>query len=72
MRAVVISLGDSRSYYLSTAANFLGVVLARSSAGSSSSSLFRMTHRFQHGANIMGGDEMSTNTDDREAKGGTD
>lgn len=29
MRAVVISLGDERSYYLSTARNELGVVLAR-------------------------------------------
>lgn len=30
VRAVVISLGDERSYYLSTARNELGVVLATS------------------------------------------
>eukprot|EP00455_Lapot_gusevi_P000405 TRINITY_DN10190_c0_g1_i1.p1 TRINITY_DN10190_c0_g1~~TRINITY_DN10190_c0_g1_i1.p1 ORF type:complete len:238 (-),score=20.48 TRINITY_DN10190_c0_g1_i1:19-651(-) len=33
IRAQVISLGDSRSYYLSTAKNELGVILANSSAG---------------------------------------
>ena len=33
VRAVVISLGDERSYYLSTAKNNLGVVLAVSSGG---------------------------------------
>lgn len=33
VRAVVISLGDERSYYLSTAKNELGVVMARSEAG---------------------------------------
>lgn len=33
VRAVVISLGDERSYYLSTARNELGVVMARSEAG---------------------------------------
>ncbi|KAL6068186.1 Exosome complex component CSL4, partial [Balamuthia mandrillaris] len=34
VRAEVISLGDSRSYYLSTAKNELGVVFATSMAGS--------------------------------------
>jgi len=34
VRAEVISLGDSRSYYLSTAKNELGVVYAKSLAGS--------------------------------------
>lgn len=29
MRAIVISLGDERSYYCSTARNELGVVMAR-------------------------------------------
>lgn len=33
VRAKVISLGDARSYYLSTAENSLGVILATSSAG---------------------------------------
>jgi len=33
IRAQVISLGDSKSYYLSTAKNELGVVLAQSTAG---------------------------------------
>lgn len=33
VRAVVISLGDERSYYLSTAKNELGVVMASSAAG---------------------------------------
>ncbi|KAI6786770.1 hypothetical protein KC332_g6403 [Hortaea werneckii] len=33
VRAVVISLGDERSYYLSTAKNELGVVMARSEWG---------------------------------------
>lgn len=33
VRAVVISLGDERSYYLSTARNELGVVMAVSEAG---------------------------------------
>jgi exosome complex component CSL4 len=33
VRAEVISLGDSRSYYLSTAKNELGVVYAKSLAG---------------------------------------
>ena len=33
VRAVVISLGTSRSYYLSTAKNDLGVIFARSVAG---------------------------------------
>lgn len=33
VRAEVISLGDSRSYYLSTAKNSLGVISARSEAG---------------------------------------
>ncbi|KAI9827806.1 MAG: exosome 3'-_5 exonuclease subunit ski4 (Csl4) [Thelocarpon impressellum] len=33
VRATVISLGDQQSYYLSTAGNELGVVLARSEAG---------------------------------------
>lgn len=33
VRAEVVSLGDSRSYYLSTARNELGVVYARSVAG---------------------------------------
>lgn len=33
VRATVISLGDSKSYYLSTAKNELGVVLASSTAG---------------------------------------
>jgi len=33
VRADVISLGDSRSYYLSTAKNELGVILAQSTAG---------------------------------------
>lgn len=33
VRAVVISLGDERSYYLSTARNELGVVLAVSEWG---------------------------------------
>jgi exosome complex component CSL4 len=33
VRAKVISLGDARSYFLSTAANDLGVVLANSEAG---------------------------------------
>jgi len=33
IRAQVISLGDSRSYYLSTAKNELGVILAQSNAG---------------------------------------
>ncbi len=31
--AEIISLGDSRSYYMSTAKNELGVVLAHSAAG---------------------------------------
>lgn len=35
MRAVVISLGDERSYYLSTARNELGVVMAVSEMGNS-------------------------------------
>lgn len=33
VRAVVISLGDERSYYLSTARNELGVVMAESEWG---------------------------------------
>ena len=33
MRATVISLGDERSYYLSTARNELGVVMAESEVG---------------------------------------
>ncbi len=33
VRAAVISLGDSKSYYLSTARNELGVILANSTAG---------------------------------------
>lgn len=33
VRAVVISLGDERSYYISTAGNEFGVVVARSEAG---------------------------------------
>lgn len=33
IRATVISLGDERSYYISTAGNELGVVIARSEAG---------------------------------------
>ena len=33
IKAEVLSLGDSRSYYLSTAKNELGVVYARSLAG---------------------------------------
>lgn len=33
VRAEVISLGDSRSYYLSTAKNDLGVVYAKSLSG---------------------------------------
>lgn len=33
MRASVVSLGDARSYYLSTAQNELGVVYAKSVAG---------------------------------------
>jgi exosome complex component CSL4 len=33
VRAVVISLGTSRSYFLSTARNDLGVIFARSVAG---------------------------------------
>jgi len=33
VRATVISLGDSKSYYLSTAKNELGVILANSTAG---------------------------------------
>lgn len=33
VRAVVISLGDERSYYLSTARNELGVVMATSEWG---------------------------------------
>lgn len=33
VRARVISLGDERSYYLSTARNELGVVMATSEAG---------------------------------------
>jgi exosome complex component CSL4 len=33
VRAQVLSLGDSRSYYLSTAKNELGVVLAKSISG---------------------------------------
>lgn len=33
VRAEVLSLGDARSYYLSTAKNELGVVYAKSPAG---------------------------------------
>jgi len=33
VRAVVISLGDQSNYYLSTAGNELGVVMARSNKG---------------------------------------
>lgn len=33
VRAKVLSLGDARSYYLTTAANSLGVVHAKSLAG---------------------------------------
>ena len=33
VRAEVIGLGDARSYYLSTAKNDLGVVYAKSAAG---------------------------------------
>jgi exosome complex component CSL4 len=33
VKAKVISLGDTRSYYLSTAENELGVILATSTAG---------------------------------------
>ena len=33
VRAVVLSLGDSKSYFLSTARNELGVILAQSAAG---------------------------------------
>lgn len=33
VRAEVLSLGDSRSYYLSTSKNHLGVVYAKSAAG---------------------------------------
>lgn len=33
VRAQVIALGDSRSYYLSTAKNDLGVVYAKSASG---------------------------------------
>ena len=33
VRAVVVSLGDARSYYLSTASNECGVVYAKSIAG---------------------------------------
>jgi exosome complex component CSL4 len=33
IRAQVISLGDARSYYLSTAQNELGVIFAKSIAG---------------------------------------
>ena len=33
VKAVVISLGDSRSYYLSTARNDLGVIFATSQSG---------------------------------------
>lgn len=33
MRAEVLSLGDARSYHLTTAQNQLGVVYARSAAG---------------------------------------
>ena len=33
MRCQVISLGDARSYYLSTAKNEFGVIFARSEAG---------------------------------------
>jgi len=35
VRAVVISLGDQSNYYLSTASNHLGVILATSEAGNS-------------------------------------
>ena len=34
VKAKIISLGDSRSYYLSTATNDLGVIVAHSAAGS--------------------------------------
>ena len=33
IRATVISLGDERNYYISTAGNELGVVIAKSDAG---------------------------------------
>ena len=38
VRASVLSLGDARSYYLSTAENELGVVYAKSIAGKQASS----------------------------------
>lgn len=33
VKAVIIGLGDERSYYISTAGNDFGVVVARSEAG---------------------------------------
>ena len=36
VRAQVVSLGDSRSYFLSTAGNDCGVVYAKSTSGESS------------------------------------
>lgn len=35
LRAAVISLGDERNYYVSTAGNEFGVVIAKSEAGNS-------------------------------------
>jgi exosome complex component CSL4 len=46
VKAEVISLGDSRSYFLSTAKNELGVIFAKSVAGTISVHFFLISTKF--------------------------
>ncbi|OMO84572.1 Exosome complex component CSL4 [Corchorus capsularis] len=60
VRAVVLSLGDARAYYLSTAENELGVVSAESSAVQESLSLFYLVvyYRCSNGSNKLDGNAV--------------
>ncbi|PPQ89406.1 hypothetical protein CVT25_002224 [Psilocybe cyanescens] len=75
VRTQVISLGDARSYFVTTARNDLGVIFATSEAGKLGRSSSREPlihdfkfHRSDIGACIMAGDAMPENRKNRKEK----
>ena len=66
-----LSLGDARSYYVTTARNDLGVIFATSEAGEWQYQrclpLVHLASRSNHGASIMARDAVSEDWQNREA-----
>jgi len=66
-----ISLGDARSYYITTARNDLGVIFATSEAGGcipSPRPLPLTRYRCNDGAGVVAGDAVPENGEDRKAQ----